>query len=123
MTKIDNDIFNIANRITEINPQYELYYNGELDRFEIHTAGQFPPDKYSMEFATNELDERILFRLRSHSVDNYELVTSEMDAHNEIINDRANKAMQSQLLTLKQMLNYAHQTNGDYRFTKQGRVI
>ena len=38
MIKITNDVMDIASRIKEIDERYEVYYNPETSKFEVHTG-------------------------------------------------------------------------------------
>ena len=36
---VEHDLYSVADRLKEIDPRYELFYNPALGRYEIHASG------------------------------------------------------------------------------------
>ena len=78
LTRIDEDLFDIASRLREINPRYVLYRNRKLNRFEIHANGAL---QIVVPFA--RLDARTLELVRSTRLEYADRLMRDIDSDNE----------------------------------------
>ena len=77
LREIDEDLFDIAHRLREIDDRYRVYRNLKLNRFEIHANGVL-----QIAAPFDRLDARTLQLVRSTRLENAENIIKEMDAHN-----------------------------------------
>jgi len=105
--KVTNDLFDIVNRLKEIDPGYKVDLE---DRFRIYLN-----DKIC--FSTDVLDERVLWKVRE------EIDLDEIFEHNEKVKESANRQMDAVLCELLDMLEFANQTSQDVTFGKTRRQI
>ncbi len=76
--RINNDLFDIASRVKEIDPRYEIYFETESQKFTLWAEG-----KRQLTFPFENLDERALVYTRKTRVENMEEVIKEIDSSNE----------------------------------------
>lgn len=77
LTEITGDLYDIASRLREIDPEYRLFYNGRLKRFEVYAGG-------ALQIAApyKELDCRLLRRAAETRRDNAERLIEEIEKNN-----------------------------------------
>lgn len=83
LVKIENDAFNIAERIKKINPHYFVVYNTERHVFEVHNSRQ-----YSSSFCITcdlGLNYSVISKLRKTKIENLDKIMREIDENNEQI--------------------------------------
>ena len=76
--KINNDLFDIAWRIKEIDPRYEIYFETESQKFTVWAEG-----KRQLTLPFENLDERTLVYTSKTRVENMEEVIREIDSGND----------------------------------------
>lgn len=76
--KINNDLFDIASRVKEIDPRYEIYFETETQKFALWANG-----KRQLVFPFENLDERALLHTRKTRVENADEIIREIDLYNE----------------------------------------
>lgn len=88
--RITGDLYDIADRLKEIDPSYFLIYNTELDRYEVHsdknihsTLCLVSPYKY--------LDQRLLALVRETRRERARQLFAEMERTNAAIEQAAQK--------------------------------
>ena len=77
LLKITNDVLDIAARLKEIDPRYEVFRNLDKHRFEIHADGAL-----QLAVPFNGLDERTLSLVRETRVENADALFARLDAQN-----------------------------------------
>lgn len=79
---ITNDLFDIADRLKSVKNSYDLYYNEEKERFEVHDS-----DKRSLAFVVpyDELDARTVEYALYSRVENAKQIFEQIQAHNNRI--------------------------------------
>ncbi len=77
LTKITGDVLDIAARLKEIDPRYEVYRNLTKHRFEIHANGAL---QIAVPF--ERLDERALSLVRETRVENADELFKRLEAQN-----------------------------------------
>lgn len=87
--KIKEDLFNISNRIKQIDNNYFLVYNTLRKKFEVH----YKRDKYTYELTIpyNELDARAVDFVRKTRVHNKEIILEEIKKNNAILENEKQK--------------------------------
>jgi len=111
MTKITDDLFGIAGRLKEIDPRYEVFWDGVNYKIFFERAlGQRPY------MTAGFLDERIIWRVRE------ELDFDAVMEHNAAIVRGAERAMDDAVRGLGEMFDYASETSQEVIFTKGGKT-
>lgn len=77
LTKITSDVLDIAARLKEIDPRYEVYRNLSKHRFEIHADGAL---QIAVPFT--RLDERTLSLVRETGVERAEELLNRLERDN-----------------------------------------
>ena len=96
MIKITNDVFDIANRIKNINSNYELYYDGKFKLYANHVLQLVLP------FDT--LDCRSYNYILKTQIKNLHYLQKEIDSNNEKIEkDNANRSRQDRMDIFKEL--------------------
>lgn len=83
LVKIENDVFDIASRVKEIDSDYFVVYNRTKRRFEIHNKKQKPT--LALVVPHNELDCRTIEYVLKTKISRIDEIVREIDAHNEKI--------------------------------------
>lgn len=78
LERIDTDLFDIANRLKEIDENYVVYRNKKLHRFEIHANGVL---QIAVPF--DRLDARTLTLARETRLENMARLIARIDKENE----------------------------------------
>ena len=76
--RINNDLYDIALRVKEIDPRYEIYFETEFQKFKLWAEW-----KRQLTIPFENLDERVLVYTRKTRVENVEEVIKEIDSSNE----------------------------------------
>ncbi len=82
--KIDSDVFDITNRLKEIDKDYFIQFNLSKKKFELHHATQ-PFTTYCLTFPFEQLDERCVNLALKTRWQNREQLFKEMELENEKI--------------------------------------
>lgn len=78
MIKITNDLFDVAERIKNINPDYELYFDKNLQKFTVWANG-----KRQVILPYDRLDKRSIDYLYQTHVKNIDALLDRLDKENE----------------------------------------
>ncbi|MCL2755925.1 MAG: hypothetical protein FWE45_02620 [Firmicutes bacterium] len=127
MQQITNDLFDIANRLKQIDEQYNVFFDSVKERYEVHSLnlGYSSPNPNTLEFIVPYpiLDERTLTRaMRTRKENEYEIL-AEIEEHNKLIEQSAYDAMSQELKRFEDMFSYAYQTGRDVTFAKRREWI
>ena len=87
--QIFNDVYNISNRIKNIDRDYYVVYNTSKQKFEIHNSSQIGTS-YCLTLPYNELDERALKYVLKSSTNNIDEILEKIENNNNSI-ESANK--------------------------------
>lgn len=79
--KITSDVFNISQRIKEIDKNYYIIINTNKDCFEIHNSQQIN-STYCLTIPFKELDERVLEYVRKTQCENIDDIIEEIEKTN-----------------------------------------
>lgn len=80
--EIKNDLFDITNRLKQIDKDYFVLYNTNKKVFELHVKNQ-AFNSYSLTFPFSSLDERALTFALKTRVENKEKLIKEMEEENK----------------------------------------
>ncbi|MBR4800394.1 MAG: hypothetical protein IK048_01795 [Clostridia bacterium] len=83
LEKIENDLFDVANRLKEIDPRYELYRNRRERRFEIYAQGVL---QIAVPF--DRLDARTLKLARETRMENAERLLRAIEEENARLDEK-----------------------------------
>ncbi|MDE6189750.1 MAG: hypothetical protein K2G37_05645 [Clostridia bacterium] len=78
--EVKNDLFNISARIKSIDENYEIYFNGDTRRYELHHRAKKPT--YQLTFPYTRLDKRALDYTLESAIKNRELILRKIKEHN-----------------------------------------
>lgn len=92
--KIENDVFDIVNRIKEIDEGYFIVFDTKRNCYEIHNSNQM--DTYCMTVCNDCLDSRVIDDLKISNIDNYDRIIVEIDNNNNTIEQNVYKNIRSQ---------------------------
>lgn len=81
--KIENDVFDIANRIKEIDRDYVIYFNTSKQQFEVHNLSQ-KHDTYCLRVPYSILDERTLKLTRQTNSANIKIILNQIENENKL---------------------------------------
>lgn len=101
MQKIYHDLFHIAERILEIDPFYEIYWNGEKARFEVHWHG-----KLAFVVPFDCLDVRTLAYTKRTRRENADEIEREIDEGNAAIFQEQAKKVAALKAQIKDYVKY-----------------
>lgn len=88
---ITGGIYDIPQRLKEIDPRYFVMFNKSSQRYEVHVDGQYP-STYGCTLPFDELDARALHYVRENASSRTVDVAREIDRHNEQTDKRREAA-------------------------------
>ncbi len=106
LIRIYEDVFNITNRLKEIDDSYFVVYNTQKKKFEVHSSKQ--KNTYCLTIQNGGLDARVVPLVLKTRRENYQKIIDEMDRANEEI-EKENKRKIKDLCEdkAKEMFSYA----------------
>ena len=93
LREIKEDLFNIAQRLKEIDGRYILYRNLRLNRFEIHANGAL---QIVVPYA--ELDARTLSLVRSTRLEYADKLIRQIDKENDMLQRAESEAKRTRIM-------------------------
>ena len=81
--KIDSDVFNICERIKEIDKHYFIVFSTQRNRYEIHNSSQ-RGGSYCLTVPYSFLDERTLKLVEESRVENIDEILNKIKLSNEL---------------------------------------
>lgn len=81
--KIINDVYNISNRIKEIDRDYYIVFNTSKNNFEIHNSRQ-KSNSYCLTLPNSKLDAHTLLFVQKTKVKNIDEVLKNIDIENKL---------------------------------------
>lgn len=115
LIKIFQDVFDITNRIKEIDDGYYAVYNTTKSQYEIHNKKQ----KFNTFCITCDygLDSRVIDKLRKTRIENLHKILAEMEAQNEMLEKQSKKAITDEASwKVREMFDYANKKEQDCDF-------
>ena len=101
MQKIYHDLFHIAERILQIDPFYEIFWNGKFERFEVFWHG-----KLAFVVPFDALDVRTLEYTQHTRRENADDIEREIDEKNAAIFQEQAKKIQAMKAKIKDYVKY-----------------
>lgn len=77
---IENDVFDIADRLREVDPGYRVNYNQKKGKFELYGGRD---EGYLLTFPYDRLDERAVIHARKTRAERLNKLIEEIDAENK----------------------------------------
>lgn len=90
--KITNDVFDIANRLQQINSDFAVYFDTDRQKFLLMRK-----DVLELIFPFEELDERAIAHTKYTSVRNIEQIIYDLEKENKEIGKNSLKAAQNNI--------------------------
>jgi hypothetical protein len=84
LIEITNDLFDIAQRLKDVNEDYVLYFNVEKQHYEVHNRKQYP-STLAFVVPYDELDARTIKYARFTSVNNSTKLFEEIEKNNAML--------------------------------------
>lgn len=113
--KIESDVFNIINRIKEIDENYYIVYNTNSKKFEVHNSGNV--NSYCLTIPYKNLDVRTIELIHKTAIRNYDKVIKQMDEENERLQEKEiNKAKEINDYKIREVLKYSNKNKVDKAF-------
>ena len=97
---ITDDLYDVAARLRSVNESYVVYYNTQLERYEVHDSA-----RNCLEFVVpyDELDARTVDYARYTRVENAKLIFAEMEKYNEKLEkEQAHKVIEDAAVAYEQ---------------------
>jgi len=79
--KIENDVFDIINRLKEIDEGYYIVYNTNSKKNEIHN--KYTKNSYCLTIPYSQLDERTIVLANNTHVRNYKKILESIEENND----------------------------------------
>lgn len=87
LIQIENDVFDISNRLKEVDKSYQIFYNLSSKCFEVHSTEQ-KKGTYCFKVPYPELDDRTVdFALKTRR-ENIEKIMEEIERDNRLLEEK-----------------------------------
>ena len=104
--KIESDVFNIVNRIKEIDNNYFVIYNTNCQKFEIHNSKY--KSSYCLTVPYKNLDVRVIDLLHKTAIRNYDKIVKKIEEDNiNLQNEQIRKAKEINDYKIREVLKYS----------------
>ena len=100
LIKIDCDCYFISQRIKEVDPSYEIYFNTDTKSYEVHSNQQVK-NSYCFKVPYQTLDERTITFAHKTKVENMDAVIKEIERNNQLLYE---KNVKEQVNLLKEII-------------------
>ncbi len=115
LINIKNDVFDICDRIREIDSGYFIVYNTSAHRYEIHNKNQFG-NTFCITVEQG-LDSRVISKLRKSRIENIDKIIHEIDENNAKLEAESRRKVHDETsFKLKEMVDYAKKRESDCDF-------
>lgn len=122
LIKIKSDVFDIADRVKEVDSGYFVVYNTVLSRFEVHNRHQ--KGSTFCIVCDDGLNCKVITKLRKSKIENIDKILREIDENNQKIEQNASKKLKDETsFKLKEMLDYAKKREADSDFNDSYKTI
>ena len=114
--KINNDVFDICDRLKEIDYNYFIVYNTKKNRFEVHNSAQ--KQTFCLVVPFNKLDARLVGYTRKTRRENAEKIIKEIEENNKKLEVECKRQQSDEMSwKLKEMYDYANNKSYDVNFS------
>lgn len=115
LINIMSDVFDIVDRVKEIDEGYFIVYNTSKNRYEVHNKKQFGSTFCIT--CENGLNSQVITKLRKSKIENIEKILKEIEQNNQKIEENNKKIAHSETsFKLEEMFNYASKRESDCSF-------
>ncbi len=113
-TPIITNVYDIPQRLRELDPGYFVLRNHEAKTFEIHHKDQ-PHNTYCLTVPYEELDERTLQLVRKTRISNIEKILLKMEETNQKLSEEQTKIPEEATEKLRETVTYlSHHSDKEY---------
>lgn len=122
--KIESDVFDITNRIKDLDENYFILFDDSKNSFEVHNHNQ--PDSYCFTSKYNSLDSRIIDEINMLNIANIDNIINEIDKNNAIIEqNNINESKNISDYMIREIYNYcansSRELNSNVAFSTKWR--
>ena len=104
--KIESDVFNIINRIKEIDDGYYIMYNLSNKKFEVHN--KYQKNSYCITIPYSQLDERTIKLINETSIKNYDKIVKDLEQNNKKYQEKEiNKVKEINDYKIREIIKYS----------------
>ncbi len=115
LIKILRDVFDIVERIKQIDSGYFICFNLKKNRYEVHNYKQ--ANTFCLVVPYKNLDARTLSFVRKTKRENFKKLIAEIDENNKKIENEALRVIKDKSeWKLKEMFSFANHREGDVSF-------
>ena len=82
--KIQNDVYFICQRLKEVDPSYEVYYNLATGNYEVHSSAQVK-SSYCFKVPFKVLDQRTVWHAIKTRAENRDKIIAEIEKSNLLL--------------------------------------
>lgn len=114
--RIKQDVFGVANRLTQINKNFEIYFNVQTQRYEVYERRGFATF-FAFSIKHKQLDARAICDVWNTQKQLLQAALQEIEQHNMRLQQKQQDALQKQNhYKLKQIVDYASAGSKDFEF-------
>ncbi len=122
LIKIFSDVFDIAQRVKEIDSGYFIVYNTKKHRYEVHNSHQFGSTFCIV--CDSGLNSTVITKLRKSKIENIDKILREIDENNAKNEQNVAKKLKNEAsFKLKEMFDYAKKRESDSDFSESYKTI
>lgn len=111
--KIESDVFDICNRIKEIDDGYFILYNIKNNKYEIHNFKQL--NSYCLTVPYDELDEKTLKSILETKIEYIDNIIEEIDNNNKIEERKSNESVKNATnYMFREIYNFSNNSSKNY---------
>jgi len=115
LIKISTDVFDIVDRVKEVDSGYFIVYNTVAHRYEVHNNKQFGSTFCII--CDQGLNSTVITKLQKSKIENIDRILREIDENNAKIEQNASKSIKDEAsFKLKEMFDYAKKREPDCDF-------
>ena len=118
LIEVTRDLFNVADRLREIDTRYHLFWNNARLHWEVHSSPRPSVLTHQFNVPFDTLDARTLEHAKRTR---YAEPADEIDVHNRAVETSANTSMKQAVARLEDMLSFAHRTGHEVCFDNKRR--
>ena len=108
--KIESDVFDIVERIKEIDEGYYILFDLTKDRFELHNSNQ--PNTFCLTIPYDEIDERLVGLIFKSNIANIDSIINDIDNNNNKLDINNNKKLKNQTeYMVREIYNFANNSS------------
>ena len=120
--KIESDVFDIVERIKDIDEGYYILFDCAKGVFELHNSNQ--PSSYCVSVPFDEIDEKIIDLIYKTNISNIDTIIEDIDNNNENIVNNNNITMKNQTdYMVREIYNFANNSSKNFDSDKAFKSV